>query len=320
MTPPLRLGLIGAGRWGRNYIGAVAGIEGVALALISTRNPEAASLAPPGCAVVETWEEVLDPRSVDAVVVASPPASHARITRAALQAGLPVLVEKPLTLDLAEAESLQALAHETGGLVMVDHIHLFHPAYRALKQAMPRFGPIRSVRSAAGNAGPFRRDAPVLWDWGPHDVAMCIDLLGGPPLRVEAAILEQRSTPDGDGQLVELRLDFPGRVAVRARIGNIVPKQRVFAVFLDAGALVYDDLAASKLVFVAGAGDADGIPRGGGRPLPVDDERPLTCAVREFVRAARERRDDLRALDLAVDVVRVLSMAQDSCSRAANGR
>jgi predicted dehydrogenase len=99
-----------------------------------------------------------------------------------------------------------------------------------------------------------------------------------------------------------------------------MPKQRLFAVFLEEGVLVYDDLAASKLVFVARAGDRDDIPRGGGQPLPVGDEPPLTCAVKEFARAAKERCDDLSGLDLAVDVVRVLSKAQDSCSRAANAR
>ncbi len=316
MAAPFRIGLIGAGRWGQNYIRTIAGLEGVVLTRISTRNPEAASLAPHGCVVVAAWQDILDRRSVDGVIVASPPASHAQIARAAIEAGLPVLVEKPLSLDLAEAQALQGLTHARGGLVMVDHTHLFHPAFRALKQAVPRHGAIRAIRSAAGNLGPFRADAPVLWDWGPHDVAMCIDLLERSPVRVEAVILEQRSTPDGQGQIIELHLEFPGSVPVRTVIGNIMPKQRVFAVFLDEGALVYDDLAASKLVFVAGAGARHDVPRGGGRPLPIGSEPPLTCAVREFARAATELRANMRSLDLAVDVVRVLAKAQDYFQQA----
>lgn len=313
MTAPLRLGLVGAGRWGRNYLHTVAGIEGVALTRVSTRNPGISSLVPQACVTVATWREVVDPRWVDAVIVASPPASHAEIVRAALEAGMPVLVEKPLTLDLAGAESLQALARARAGLVMVDHTHLFHPAFRALKEAARRYGSIRAVRSAAGNFGPFRPDTPVLWDWGPHDVAMCIDLFGQAPVGVAAGVAQRRRTPQGEGEIIDLWLEFTGAIPARIRIGNIMPRQRMFAVLLDRGALVYDDLAAGKLVFLAGANDLDDFPRAGGEPVAFDDEPPLACAVREFARAATEHRPAAGSLDLAVDVVRVLAAAQKCC-------
>ena len=305
MAQHLRLGLIGAGRWGRNYIRTIAALDGVALTRVASRNPETAQLVPPTCVVTADWRQVVDPALVDAVVVATPPALHVPMARAALAAGLPVLVEKPLTLDCAEAESLEELVASRGGLVMVDHTHLFHPAYRKLKEIAPTFGTVRAVHSEAGNHGPFRRDTPVLWDWGAHDVAMCLDLIGSFPTGIAAAVREQKRTPEGTGQIIDLDLQFPAAASARIRIGNIMPKRRMFSVRLERGTLVYDDLAAAKLVRLETGDNARA-----GTAIPVDGEPPLSCAVREFAAAARAHRADTNSLALAVDVVRVLSACE----------
>ena len=296
------LGLIGAGPWGRNYIRTVAAVEGVKLVRLASRNPESTRLVEPGCLISRQWREVAEARDIDGVIIASPPDLHAEMTARALDAGQAVLVEKPLTLDLAQARNLLRLAERCGGFVLVDHIHLFHPAYRRLKALAGDLGPPRRVRGWAGNRGPFRRDTPVLWDWGAHDVAMCLDLLGQLPAAVSARRREHRRTETGTEETVRLDLDFPGGARARIELSNLLDeKRRRFEVRFDRATLVYDDLAPQKLKRLR-PGECD-------EAIPVDAALPLTVAVQAFADAIRTGSRSLESLRLGVDVVSVLARA-----------
>ena len=303
MVTPVRLGLIGAGRWGRNYIRTIAGLEGVRLARVASRNPDTA--VPSKCMVMPDWRALLDNREIDGAIIATPPALHAEMARAAVEAGLPVLVEKPLTLDLGEAIALREFVAGHGGFVMVDHLHLFHPAYRALKGLASKYGPVLAIRSEAGNWGPFRPDAPVLWDWGSHDVAMCIDFLDTVPEGVDAHCVERRPVEGALGEFIELKLRFPGTLQADIRLGNMMPKRRRFAAHFETGVLVYDDLATNKLTLHPSTARYV-LPEGAGQRVEITPELPLGNLIADFAAAIRDRNRDLSALDLGVSVVETL--------------
>jgi predicted dehydrogenase len=296
------LGLIGAGPWGRNYIKTVAATDGVALTRLASRNPASAQLVGPDCPISADWRDVAGADDIDGVIIATPPALHAEMTTVALDAGRAVLVEKPLTLDLAQARDLLEKAERSSRLVLVDHIHLFSPAYRELKALANRLGPVRAIRGDAGNRGPFRRNTTVLWDWGPHDVALCLDLMGHAPAAIAARRTERRQTDGGLGETVEFRLDFPGGTRADIGLSNLLDqKRRRLEVRFDTGTLVYDDLAAQKLTRIGPGKDVE--------PIPVDSDPPLAVAVRAFAAAIREGSTDLESLRLGVNVVAVLAAA-----------
>ena len=307
MAAPLRLGLVGAGRWGRNYIRTLGELPQARLTRIASSNPETAERAPRGCAVFADWREMLDPAELDGVIIATPPRLHAEMASRALAAGIPVLVEKPLTLDVAEARSLRAQALERGVLVMVGHTHLFHPAYRALKALQPRYGPIVRMHGRAGNMGPYRPDVPVLWDWGAHDVAMCLDLTGTLPRCEASSALEERLAGGALGETVEVELAFPGGAKASLQWSNVVPKCRRFEVACENGSLVFDDLAGEKLVVA----DAHGA-----RPVPLTEISPLNVVLSEFAAAIAARSRDRAGLELGVKVVEVLA----DCAQVAHLR
>ena len=297
----VRLGLIGAGRWGRNYISTISRLEDVELGCVASRSDAARPLVLPSCPVTSDWRELARRADLDGVIVATPPRLHAPMAEVCLRAGKPVLVEKPLTLSSAEAKALQETAASTGCWAMVEHTHLFHPAYRRLKRLLPELGPIERIRACAGNRGPFRRDAPVLWDWGAHDVAMCLDLLDRLPDRVQARRIETSATADGLGETVELTLGF-GAVEASITVGNLFDtKRRRLDVVTSGGTLTYDDLAASPLVVAHAGGEPEAVE--------VDASLPLTRAVIEFADAIRAGGNDGRSLALGVDVVTVLERA-----------
>jgi predicted dehydrogenase len=298
----IKLGLIGAGRWGRNYIKTIAGIEGVQLSRLASRNPESATLVGDDCVISPDWHDLLDAGDLHGLIVAAPPALHAAMATAAISVGVPVLVEKPLTVDAAEARNLLAQARAKRSLVMVDHTHLFHPAFEGLCRKSLELGAVQRIYGHAGNHGPYRRDVNVLWDWGPHDVAMCIALTRRVPTVVDAVCNKQLS----GGESVRLHLVWPDGVRANLELSNVVGPRRQFMVFCEGGGIVYDDLARDKLVIHQPL-TKNKFPHGSGTPVRVSSELPLTRAVNKFLSAIVSEQFADDSLNLGVSVVEVLA-------------
>lgn len=290
---PLKLGLIGVGSWGRNYIATLRDFPDARLARVATRNPEAKALVDPKCRLVEDWRKMIAAGDLDGVIITSPAPLHAEQLGAAIDAGLPALIEKPLTLDLDQARHLLEKAEQRGALVLVDHIYLYHPAFVELKRRAKALGKPKRVESSGGNTGPFRASVPPLWDYGPHDLSLCLALLGGPPKVVSAEAAARRG-----GEVIKVELAFPSKVRASLTFGNgFTVKERRLRVVFERGELLFDDLRDVPLREKVGKVS---------RPVPVDTERPMNRALDAFVAAIRSKSKDLESLRLAVDVVAAL--------------
>ena len=184
-----------------------------------------------------------------------------------------------------------------------------------MKREAAKLGPVRRMESEAGNYGPFRKATPILWDWGTHDISMCLDLVGEAPSEVSAHCLEERETGEGPGAVFDLHLSFgdkdmdgnTGGVVAGIRIGNLLPgRRRRFCAAFDSGILVYDDLAADKLSFVPASPEAEI------RAIAVAPDLPLTCAVRAFADAITTDSVCHDSLRLGVAVVETLARCQQA--------
>jgi len=299
----IHLGLIGAGPWGRNYIRTINALEGVTLARLTSGNPESRDLVASECEINPDWRDVINAQDIDGVIIATPPATHAEMMLAAINIGLPVLVEKPMTLSLADAEAVLAAIQEQDSIVLVDHIHLFSSAWQALKREAKALGPLRDISAVAGDWGPFRPDTPMLWDRGCHDIAMCLDLLGQTPDRTETTIIEDRkmgNKPGNDrGQTLALELGF-GDLTARITISNLHPqKERLFIASYQNGELVYDDTADEKLRLKTAPTDFGTAPK-------LSPDTPLRRAILAFTDAITAGVAVSSDAALGADVVRVL--------------
>lgn len=288
MSATLRLGLAGAGPWGRNYLRTVARRNDAVVAAVAGRD----------------WESLTTER-LDGVIIATPPHSHLSIARHFGELGVAVLIEKPLCLDLDEALAFRAALSKFRAPVLVDHLHLFSPAYRLLKELSPALGRITGIVSAGGRAGPVRPETPPLWDWGPHDVAMALDLLGSEPVAVKGRRTLSRAAGPGVEENYEIELEFAGAVRAKIAFGNAMSPVRRLAAAHERGGLVYDDLAERKLAYLPAGGVEDtrvarAIAAAGPFPPPLD------CVVEDFCGAIRAGQPDHGHVDLAVGVVRVL--------------
>jgi predicted dehydrogenase len=133
-TPPLGLGVVGAGRFATFLTEAVADLPDVVVRVTTDRDPEAAAtLAKQHDArALDSVEDLLRDPAVDVVVVATPPASHAGLATAALRSGRHVFCEKPLATNLDDLDGLVAAAAAGPGVLVVDHVLRFNPLLAAV--------------------------------------------------------------------------------------------------------------------------------------------------------------------------------------------
>ncbi len=269
----LNIGLVGAGPWGRNYISTIAKLNGMNLTRLASNNPDSAYQVGPECVISDKWQEVINARELDGIVIASPPTTHFDIAIAAIKIGLPVLLEKPMTLLVSDAEKLLSAAQDYGAIVMVDHIHLYSSAWEAIRRKAFELGTIQAITGIAGKWGPLPPKTPVLWEWGSHDVAMCISLMDRVPEKVSIKRIESKK----GGETLNLALDF-GNANALLNIGNLFRKpKRSFTISFDRGELTYNDILSgeNKLRFKIS-------PEDPGSSFKLDPKKPLERCLQSF--------------------------------------
>jgi predicted dehydrogenase len=171
------IGVVGAGHWGphliRNFNDHLSS-QVLWVAEMDDGRRKAISERFPSAAVTADLGDVLADERVDAVVVATPTSTHATIVRAALEAGKHVLVEKPIAHGLEDAVDLCRRADRVDRVLMVGHVFLFNPAFRAAKEYIEQkdFGDVKYLSMVRTNLGPVRADVNAAWDLASHDISI----------------------------------------------------------------------------------------------------------------------------------------------------
>jgi len=177
-----RIAVLGCGYWGRNLVRNfhALGVLGMVCDPVDAGRLEAKRIAPE-TDVVQDVEQALGNADITAVAVAAPAAMHYSLAKAALEAGKDVLVEKPLCLNVSEAEELIALADKLGKVLMVGHLLEYHPCVRALHSlvAQGELGKLHYITSNRLNLGKIRKEENALWSFAPHDISVILSLTTG---------------------------------------------------------------------------------------------------------------------------------------------
>jgi len=264
----LEIGLVGFGRWGRNYLAAVeASGRAKITSVLLPRNSNNADEARRSGLHVATE---LDSFRVDAVVIATHPSLAPEFCSHFLTREIPVMVEKPAALTLEGADIIFAAAYRPNSLVLVSHQHLFSNSYEYIRQNLHGQA-VNHILSRAGGLGPHRAYS-ALWDYGPHDLAMIFGITDLDPISINAI---HHTSPNGDYFSIDLK--FIPDTQVKCEIWNDgLPKTRYFKVVSGDDEFIYDDL------------DLEGRLRRNGKILKHSYEPPLTRAVSSFVEAVIE--------------------------------
>lgn len=185
------IGVIGCGYWGPNLIRNFAENRRAQVRWLCDLDAErlnAVGRRYPSAFVTSDYRELLRDPELDAIVIATPVATHFPFAKEALEAGKHVLVEKPFTASVREAETLVEIARLAGRTLMVDHTFVYTGAVRKIKEIIEsgEIGDLLYFDSTRINLGLFQNDINVVWDLAPHDLSIMDFVVGREPEAVLA--------------------------------------------------------------------------------------------------------------------------------------
>ena len=323
ITRPGGVAVIGTGYWGRNLVRNFASLG--ALAAICDREPATAGpLSEQHGVPARVFDDVLDDPAIVALAIAAPAAQHHRLASAALKAGKHVFVEKPLALEVSEAEELCELAGTHGRTLMVGHLLQYHPAFLRLKGLVAdgELGRMQYIYSNRLNLGRIRREEDILWSFAPHDISMILSVVPVEPDHVWAVGANYLHESIAD--VTTTHLSFPTGVRAHVFVSWLHPfKEQKLVVVGDRGMAVFDDSQPweSKVVLYRHRIDwREGVPaavKAAPEPVSLEPAEPLELECRHFLdciaTGERPRTDGAEG----VRVLRVLRAAGDSMAAGA---
>ncbi|MGY1624205.1 Gfo/Idh/MocA family protein [Geodermatophilus sp. SYSU D00965] len=240
-----RVAVVGYGYWGSKHVRVLSSTPGVDVTIVDGQPARLAEAAMhyPSAHLATHLADVLD--HVDAVVIATPPRTHAPIAQQALDAGKHVLVEKPLTTSVEDAELLVKTAARQGVHLMVGHTFEYNAAVRKLRELVRSgaLGRILYVDTARLSLGRYQSDVNVIWDLAPHDISIVSYVLDEMPACATVWAHSHISRQHAD--VAYLRFDFP-RSQTRAyvHVSWLTPnKVRQVTVVGEKKMAVYDDMS-----------------------------------------------------------------------------
>ena len=328
MRTPVTVGVVGVGEWGPLLVRTFDELATAELRWLCDESPAALLRLQPRFRSVRTThdiDELLDDEALDAVVIATPPATHYKLACRAIDAEKHVFVETPLALTGAHATDLVDRATRHGRRLMTGHVLLFHPGIQRLKELLDagRLGDIYYLLGSRSGVGRARHDESVIWDLGPHDVATVLYLLGDEPVAVSA-----QGGSYGDASLVDAAfcsLTFATGIQAHLHFSWLEPQRtRQLRAVGSAGMALFDDLELAHKLTVCErltpasarlTNDAHNVvgdlvsPR-----LPIAE--PLRLECEHFVAVVRSTAEPIAGARESACVVSVLEALQNSLDRS----
>jgi len=249
----VRVGVIGCGYWGPNLVRNFVEIPTSTAVMVADLDQDRLDHVQKCYPQIQVTKDSRDlfGAGLDAVVIATPPATHFRLAKDALLHGLHVLVEKPLTLTSQDAQELVDLAEKHDRILMVGHTFMYHPALRTVKQMIEaeEIGRVYYIDAVRTSLGLFQPDLNVLWDLAPHDISILLYLLGCDPIGVSAHGMA--CVQYGIEDVAYATLFFPNFSMAHLHLSWLDPcKVRRITVVGSKKMIVYDDVESLEKVRV----------------------------------------------------------------------
>lgn len=250
--PPLYIGIIGYGYWGPNLVRNFSELDNATVTWIADQDESKFDLIRRRYPAIRTTTDVagmLDDKSLDAVVIATPVNTHYSLALAALRAGKHVWIEKPMTETSGEARSLLEEARARNLIVFVDHTFVYTGAIRHMADIISsgQLGTVLYYDSVRVNLGLFQRDVNVISDLAVHDFSILDHLLGEHPIACTAS--GTNHFPGTPENLAYVTLYFESGTIAHINVSWLAPvKVRQTLIGGSEKMIVYDDLQPSEKV------------------------------------------------------------------------
>ncbi len=291
---------------------------------------------------VKDYKGVLNDKSISAVCIATPVTTHKDIAEEAMFFGKHVFVEKPMTFNSEDAESLIYTAKKLNKILAVGHVFQFAPAVRKIKSLLKAnvIGKVLHVTSTRINLGPPETEVDVIWDLGPHDFSIILHILGEIPWKVTSNrcaypfnnMNVSNESAKGKSKIKELTnnahidLNFKSGTTAHIHLSWLsANKVRLMQIFGTEGTIIYDEmLALDGKVKLYGKGidnrikakDSDssklGYTAGEIQIIPLEQHEPLRMECEEFVNAIINDKPLINNGEMGLQVVKLLETSSES--------
>lgn len=295
----LRAAVIGAGSFGRNHVRVIRDLENVELtAVVDSDLPKAQQLASEfGSTPFANLEDVIG--SIDAAIVATPTVTHEQVATRLLNAGIDLLVEKPIAESSAAGDRLARLARERGRILQVGHLERFNPAVAALHSALtiPLFFEVHRLSLFS----PRSLDVDVVLDLMIHDLDIVLSFTGEQPVEIRAAGI---SVLSNRVDIANVRLSFATGCIANLTASRVSTEQVRKLRLFQPGEYISLDYQRQEAVRLAirknepnqfvrknalGEPSIGFVPQIGYEPLPVTPGEPLLLELQAFFASVRDR-------------------------------
>ena len=325
----LNIAQIGVGYWGPNLLRNLVSNKRCQVSKVVDLSSERRDYVKglyPAVNVTDDAEQIFEDKEVEAIVIATPVATHFDLAVKALKAGKHVLVEKPLARSVDEVEQIGEIASSKNKIAMVGHTFLYNAAVRYVKKMIDsgKLGKIRYVYSQRLNLGRIRSDVDALWNLGPHDISIIQYWLGDPkPLSVVKRGVDY--IQDGVADVVFMNIMYPNKIMANIHVSWLDPsKVRLMIVVGTRKMVVYDDTNENKIAiydkgidrmavlgenmdydnqhfqtFNHGSGDVI-LPK-------IDFQEPLKVEINHFIDCIQDGVECITGIDHAKKVVEILA-------------
>ena len=247
----IKFGVIGYGYWGPNVVRNLDLLDKTEVLAVCDKSPASrkrVQKAYPGVRVTSDSAELMSSKDLDAIAVITPVWTHYELTKAALEHGKHVFVEKPFTSNSAQAEELINLAAKKNLKIMVDHTFLFTGAVNKIRQLLKEgtLGNLYYYDSTRVNLGLFQHDVNVIWDLAPHDLSIIDHLIEETP---EAVVATGQTHLNGFEDVAFITLYFPNKIIAHINVNWLSPvKVRTTLIGGEKKMLVWNDLEADEKI------------------------------------------------------------------------
>ena len=286
------IGLIGVGYWGKNLLRNLHSL-GVLEGCYDFPSEELTALSNKysDISFFDNLDDLLNNKNITAVCIATPAVTHGDMVIKALNAGKHVFVEKPMCLDISQAENIIKLSERLNLKLMVGHLLLYHPAFIAISRIIKeeRLGKLRYLYSTRLSLGKFRKEENALWSFAPHDISMILSLVEDEPITVNAFGGSYLSDSIADTSITMLK--FPSNIRAHIFVSWLHPyKDQRLIVIGDKAMAVFQDTVSGpeKLMIYKHTAKWDGdlplIEKARGEPIFYDEKlEPLKEECKAFI-------------------------------------
>lgn len=331
----INIGIVGFGYWGPNLVRNFSNISDCRVLRICDINPDRlvkASLSYPSTCCTTDYNELINDKDVDAIVIVTPVSTHYELAKKVLRAGKHVLIEKPMTCNSKEAKYLINLSKTKKKILMIDHTFVYTGAVRKIKEIIQNgeLGEIYYFDSVRANLGMFQKDINVIWDLAVHDFSIMDFVLDKKPV----SILSIGKTHFGEFEnMAYITSEFEGNTLAHFHVNWLSPiKIRRILICGSKKMLVYDDIETIEKVrvydkgveYVVVSNDKEktlnyGVTvqyRSGDMFAPkLDTTEALKLMCQEFIDSINENRKPLTDGTSGLRIVKLLEAADISLKR-----